>query len=161
MQTDKSQAILDSHKRWLDGEENAARADLTGANLTGADLTGADLTHADLPSYSIVPQEGAFVAYKKAQDEILVLEIPSDAARTSSLIGRKCRASHCRVLRAETIDGEQARQKGWKTHGRGRGVETMYRVGEIVKADSFDPDPRIECSHGIHFFITRKEAEEF
>ena len=39
--------------------------------------------------------------------------------------------------------------------------ETIYRVGEIVRPDSYDPDIRVECSHGIHFFITRKEAEDY
>ena len=25
----------------------------------------------------------------------------------------------------------------------------------------FDPDIRVECTSGIHFFITRREAEEY
>lgn len=24
-----------------------------------------------------------------------------------------------------------------------------------------DPDPSVECGHGIHFFLTRIEAEEY
>lgn len=24
-----------------------------------------------------------------------------------------------------------------------------------------DADPRVECSHGIHFFMSRQEAEDF
>jgi hypothetical protein len=39
--------------------------------------------------------------------------------------------------------------------------KTQYTPGKIVRADSFDPDPRIECSNGIHFFITEKEAREY
>ena len=35
----------------------------------------------------------------------------------------------------------------------------MYEVGKEVVADSFDDDRWNECSHGIHFFITRNEAE--
>ena len=38
--------------------------------------------------------------------------------------------------------------------------EFVYRVGETVRADSFDDSPFIECSHGIHFYITRQEAED-
>ena len=41
------------------------------------------------------------------------------------------------------------------------GVPLMYRVGKTVESDSYDDDIRVECSHGIHFFLTRKEAEEW
>jgi hypothetical protein len=34
---------------------------------------------------------------------------------------------------------------------------TPYQLG-FIKPDSYDPDPRVECSHGIHFFITKEEA---
>jgi len=48
---------------------------------------------------------------------------------------------------------------------RGRGGATVkikfLDVSGLVKPDSFDPDPRVECSHGIHFFMTRKEAEAY
>jgi hypothetical protein len=36
--------------------------------------------------------------------------------------------------------------------------ETTYTVGETVTADEWDEDRWNECSHGIHFFITRDEA---
>lgn len=36
-----------------------------------------------------------------------------------------------------------------------------YKAGETVKPDSFDPNPLVECSYGIHFFITRSEAEAY
>jgi hypothetical protein len=38
---------------------------------------------------------------------------------------------------------------------------TLYKVGEIVRPDSFDPDVLVECSHGINFFISKIEAEEY
>jgi hypothetical protein len=38
---------------------------------------------------------------------------------------------------------------------------TIYQEGKVTKPDSFDPDFRVECSHGIHFFITRQEAEDY
>jgi hypothetical protein len=37
----------------------------------------------------------------------------------------------------------------------------IYKVGETVRPDSFDPRPQEECSHGIHAFITREEAEDY
>ena len=39
--------------------------------------------------------------------------------------------------------------------------ETVYRNGELTYPDSYDDDIRVGCSHGIHFFITKAEAEEW
>ena len=40
--------VLESHKKWLDGDCGGKRADLSGADLSGADLRGANLRGADL-----------------------------------------------------------------------------------------------------------------
>jgi uncharacterized protein YjbI with pentapeptide repeats len=40
--------ILKDHQKWLNGEPNGRRADLSGADLSGADLSGADLSGANL-----------------------------------------------------------------------------------------------------------------
>lgn len=139
-------------------------ADLGCANLQDADLTGADLRNADfrfailfgtnlegatLPHFQIVPEEGSFIAYKKVDTGVIKLLIPEDAKRTSNLIGRKCRASHVKVL-----------------EGSGKSMthiehQLEYKEGEIVYADKYDDDIRIECTSGIHFFMTRREAEEY
>src|SRR3990167_3540962 len=37
----------------------------------------------------------------------------------------------------------------------------VYRKGETVTADGWTENRFEECGHGIHFFITRKEAEEY
>ena len=42
-----------------------------------------------------------------------------------------------------------------------RDKEFLYVPGEIVIPDSFDDNRWEECSNGIHFFITRQEAEEY
>ena len=42
------QTILDLHARWLRGEAEGRRADLSRADLSDADLSGADLRGADL-----------------------------------------------------------------------------------------------------------------
>jgi hypothetical protein len=122
-------------------------ADLSGANLSGANLSEADLIGARLPHFFIIPEEGSFVAWKKLRDGVLCkVEIPADAKRTSSLVGRKCRAEFVQVLAGE---------------GHGQHCSIHYIPGQIVRADWFDDDIRVECSHGIHFFITQKEAEEY
>jgi len=40
--------ILAAHARWLAGDKDGERADLSGADLTKADLSGANLAGADL-----------------------------------------------------------------------------------------------------------------
>ncbi|HEF4749723.1 TPA: pentapeptide repeat-containing protein [Burkholderia multivorans] len=132
-------------------------ANLSGANLRGADLRGADLSGADLSdvknfAFQIIPEEGAFVGWKKLKNGVIAkLEIPADAKRTSTPIGRKNRAEFVRVL--ELFGAEE----GLSQHDS----KTVYRVGEIVRPDSYNDDIRLECTNGIHFFVTRAEAEAY
>ena len=39
--------VLDSHQKWINGEDGGEGADLSGAALRGVDLRGADLSGAD------------------------------------------------------------------------------------------------------------------
>ncbi|MCJ8017401.1 pentapeptide repeat-containing protein [Blautia sp. NSJ-159] len=48
MKREELQEILDTHKKWINGEYGGARADLSGADLRGADLREANLREADL-----------------------------------------------------------------------------------------------------------------
>ena len=137
-------------------------ADLEGADLWGADLEGANLEGANLPHFQIVPGEGDFIAWKAAANVILKLRIPEDAQRTSSLVGRKCRASHVRVLEAYAPGSDEPLSSPGPYPGWWRGGERMrYTVDQITRADRFDLDIRVECTHGIHFFMTREEAEQW
>ena len=92
--------------------------------------------------------EGDLIGYKKLSDGIIAkLLIPAAAARVNAYGSRKCRAEYVEVLEGSGI----AKHDGM----------TAYAPGVRVTPDSYDPDPRIECSNGIHFFITRAEAEEY
>lgn len=53
--------------------------------------------------------------------------------------------------------GHKVKECSNGTHGE----KINYRIGEIVKPDSYDPNPLEECSHGIHFFITKQEAKDW
>ena len=190
MKQDELQKVLENHILWLNykgGERadlrgadlsyadlrganlrdaNLSYADLRGANLRdadlrGANLSGANLRYADLENVQYdesttffalqCPEEGAFVGWKNCQHGVIVkLLIPEDAKR-SSATSRKCRASKAVVL--EVIGADE----GLSHHD----TDFVYKVGEEVVADSFDDDRWNECSHGIHFFITRKEAENY
>ena len=138
--------------KFLDGSEKEFEtlvgADLRGADLEGADLEGAYLQGAVLPHFQICPEEGAFTAWKRTRVGVIKLEIPADALRTSSLVGRKCRASKALVISGDT---------GLSLHSD----QFVYEIGKTVEPDSYNPDIRVECTKGIHFFMTRREAEEY
>jgi hypothetical protein len=132
---------------------------LSGANLSGADLYGAYLSGANLSGanlnktrglYPIVPETGSFEGYKKLRGGVICrLLIPTDAARVGGYTSRKCRAEFAQVLEGEGVSLTTPYNK------------VTYKVGETVRPDRWDPDPCVECSAGIHFFLTRREAEEF
>ena len=125
-------------------------ANLRGADLRGADLRGAylgDAKNLKLPPFQI-PQEGELVVWKKlAGGKLCKLRIPPDAKRTASVIGRKCRAEF-----AEVIEGSGSSWRGLEN-------DIEYAPGKTVRPDSYDDNPLVECSNGIHFFLTKEEAE--
>ena len=140
---------------------NLCSADLSSANLSSANLHGADLRGADLCSAenaelalaqtSIVPEHGSFIGWKLCQDSVLVqVQIPVDAKR-SNATGRKCRAEYVTVL--DVIGAT----KGVSKHDS----KTTYVKGEVVRCDNWNTDRFTECGGGIHFFLTRIEAENY
>ena len=141
------------------GGANLGGADLRGANLYGANLGGANLGGANgLEQFRILPDEGDLIVWKKAAGGLLVkMRVPADARRGNAPGGRKCRAERAEVLAIinpadESVPIDLARSKYDPLF--------TYRVGEIVEPTAeFDPLPQNECAPGIHFFITRAEAE--
>ena len=137
---------------------------LRGADLRGADLRGAYLQDANLRGAKNVPPlaaartsicpDGAIDGWKKCADGVIVcLRIPRKARR-SNATGRKCRAEFAKVLAIFNEDGSVAGE-AYSVHDPG----FVYRVGEKVVPDSFDEDRWNECASGIHFYLTREEAE--
>jgi hypothetical protein len=132
-----------------------ARANLAGANLAGANLDGAQCADLAIARTRILP-EGDIIGWKKLRDGLIAkLLIPAKAKR-SHAFGRKCRAEYAKVL--EIWNGKKAVKEGFSSHDNGA---TAYRVGKVVKPDSFSKDWQTECTPGIHFFITRLEAEDY
>ena len=135
---------------------------LNGANLSGADLRGADLSDVKYNERTaffalVCPEEGDFIAWKKVGEVIVKLRIPSEAKRSSATT-RKCRCEFAEVLALQSLDGTPYNDDKVVNNNH---VETIYKVGEIVHSDSWDGDRWNECSHGIHFFITRDEAVRY
>ena len=154
--------ILEKHAWWNRGEAEGERADLRGADLRGADLQGADLQRADLQGAYLqgakngdlaiartrILPNGTLVAFKRCREGVVELSIPAEAKR-SHAFGRKCRGEYAVVV--ATPDGKPA-------HSLHDGA-FEYRVGETVRPDRWDDDWAQECSGGIHFYISRIEAE--
>ena len=127
-------------------------ANLEGANLRGASLRGAKgITNEILISFTSILPEGKLIGYKKCRDNIIVkVEIPVKAKR-SNATGRKCCAEYVKVL--EIYGADEAISQ--------HDVKTIYKVGKTVKCDKWDENRWEECSGGIHFFITKLEAERY
>ena len=131
---------------------NLSRANLYGADLSGADLSGAENASLVLAKQRICPSEGAFVGWKKLNGNVIAkLVIPHDAERMNALGSRKCRASKAFVH--EIFGATEAYDK--------HSGKLLYKQGCEVIPDKFDSDIRVECSHGIHFFLTKEEAIDF
>ena len=105
----------------------------------------------------VCPEEGDFVGWKKVGDAIVKLRIPAEAKR-SSATSRKCRCEFAEVLELQNLDGTPyGKNEVINTNH----IKTTYKVGEVVRPDYWDGDRWNECSHGIHFFITKDEAVRY
>ena len=181
------QSKLESHKNWLnniDGSErlcleninlenadlryanleystlrniNLENADLRYANLRKAILENVNLEYANLEYANLeyvkfynlsCPEEGAFIGWKKANRKIIKLQITENALR-SSATSYKCRCSEALVLE---IEG------GIKEIPSDYDKDFIYKVGEIVKVEDFNPNRWVECGAGIHFFMNKQNA---
>lgn len=143
-------------------------AELNYSNFPFADFTAADLESAEVnfcnwseakfvyaqnipkvlaAQLTRCPPAGSFIGYKKlGNGTIAKLLIPEDAERSSST-GFKCRASYAIVLEGD----------GTSIHD----ITFVYKTGEKVIPSGFDKDRWQECAPGIHFYLTREEAEAY
>ena len=136
-------------------EADLREADLRKADLRGAYLEGANLEGALTTPYFVCPTHGSFTAWKSIAGHLIELNIPAEARRVSSLVGRKCRAEFAVVVSITGPEGAVTSVSG------GYDPNFVYTVGETIRPDKFDDDIRIECTHGIHFFVTKEEAENY
>lgn len=168
---------------------NLTRADLHGSSLFRADLRNANLTRANLYGANLAdvkikgtvfyetsfllaknipnciplacPSTGEFIGYKKAlalngKAVIVCLKIPKDAARLSAG-GPKCRCDKAEVIDITSIDGKKKYEKAVS----GFDETFLYRTGEKIHVENFCKDRWSECDSGIHFFVNRKQAEDY
>ena len=132
-----------------------SNADLAGANLSGA--LGLSTVKCDIytAGFRLTPPEtGEYVAWKSAGKNIIKLLIPATAKR-SSATSRKCRASEAKVLGIYTMNGKPTKIAAvYSDHDK----SFAYKVGETVSVPDFNPDRWVECTSGIHHFMSMAEA---
>jgi hypothetical protein len=88
------------------------------------------------------------IGYKKLENRVICKLLIPAAAKRSNATGRKCRAEYAVVLEGEGVSEHDSSFK--------------YKVGQTVRPTKpFDENRFLECASGIHFFITRQEAEDF
>lgn len=110
------------------------------------------------------PETGVFTAWKKAwifneKDDtndyaIVELEVPADAKRLNSGFSNKCRCDKALVKRITSLTDGTDYQEAVSDYGG----STVYRVGEMVFPDEFSENPFDDCTHGIHFYMSREAA---
>ena len=150
-------------------------ASLYGANLHGANLHEADLCHADL-RYAILSNNdlsganlhgtnlfGDLVEYRKGKivtedilgykkcigDIIVTLRIPRGAI-VFSINGNQCRTNKVKVVGIDGADRAYS-QYNWGS----------YYVGDEINVYNFNCEYNNLCAEGIHFFLTKEEAEKY
>ena len=134
---------------------NLRDANLRGANLTHATLIGANLTDTILDEKEQyrkgVMLTEPMTGYKKAYEgKIITLEIPI-GAKVFSINNNKRRTNKVKVI---DMQGETELSS---IHD----IDFKYRVGDEIEIADFDERYNIECGEGIHFFLTREEAEKY
>ena len=144
-------------------------ADLRGCDMTGADISGADmfasaLERADLTDlktdektkffHLYCPEKGAFMAWKVCYGRRIVqLLVPADARRISGT-NNEVKCDKAKVLTIKSVDYKESYKEAHSYVDE----NFIYRAGEMVYAENFNPDRFLDSAGGIHVWLTREEA---
>ena len=102
------------------------------------------------------PREGKLIGWKRCRyNKIVQLLIPADAKR-SAAFGKRCRCNKALVLDIIDMNGAHAETAISKYDGG-----FIYRKGKMVSSPNFNEDRFAEGAAGIHFFMNRRDAEEY
>ena len=130
-------------------------ADLSGANLSGAKLSGADLSRAKLSDSDRFRLgkvlDEPLVGYKKTKEGVVITaEIPAGAI-VFCINGSKCRTNQAKIT---DMAGRDVLHSQYDN-------SFEYHLGQEIDIKDFNLMYNVECASGFHFFMTRKEAEEY
>lgn len=90
---------------------------------------------------------------------LVTLRIPA-AAKKNRTFDRKQRCSEAEVIKIECLDHNIYNLK-WTAARSLADKNFFYKLGETIKVDDYDETDFKTCSTGIHFFLTREEAEAY
>ncbi len=141
--------------------------DMRGCNIEDADLFGAVLEFANLEGIISnegtkwfrlhCPEKGAFLGYKKCvNDRMVQLLIPADAKRTSATLP-SCRCSRAKVLTIKSFDFTRNFEEAWSLVDE----NFVYKRGQWVEVKDFNENRWQDSTTGIHFWMSRAEAEAY
>ncbi len=168
---------------------NLVNANLNGAKLTGANLGYANLANAELfttdlsdvilsganlTDTKLICTKGALLEYREGkiltediigykkcynnrrQGVIVTLSIPKGAI-VFSINGNKCRTNKAKVI---AIDNDTDRAfSTYRKDYYSPSKYLSYYVGDEITVYNFNCKYNVECGSGIHFFMTKEEAE--
>ena len=154
--------ILERHLHWLyrdcenweSMQADLHNADMHNADLHGTDMNGVNMSYANMHCIDRLRKgiklSEPIIGWKKCKNNVLVkLEIPRGAI-VFSINNKKCRTDRAKVLEIIGADRAYSNNKFFS-----------YYVGYIIEVFNFNCEYNVECAEGIHFFRTRKEAEEY
>ena len=95
------------------------------------------------------------LVYKKLANKLIATLELEKGQIFQSQYHSKCRTDRAKVIVIENIDKTEKFDIGYSQNDN----KFVYKVGETVSAD-YDEEIK-ECSSGIHFFLSRKSAEEY
>jgi hypothetical protein len=117
-------------------------------------LSGSDLKK--IVAITTILPEGELIVWKKLADGLIAkLLVPEKAKRVNAIGSRKCRFEYVKTI--AIFDGAKRVKEGKGI----RDSKTVYKVGELTYPDKFNDSPLVECSNGIHAFITKQEAKDY
>ena len=144
---------------------NLSSANLRGANLIGANLSSANLNEANLVEANLhetnlseaerfrlgMVVDEPLMGYKKTDEGVVITaEIPAGAI-VFCINGSKCRTNRAKITDMAGHDVLHSRYDN----------TFEYRLGQEIEIKDFNLMYNVECASGFHFFMTRKEAEEY
>ncbi len=154
----KNAKMVTASFRYCDMREcNIEGANLYGAVLEFARLDGI-ISNDDTKWFRLhCPETGAFLAYKKCvNDRMVQLLVPADAKRTSATLP-SCRCNKAKVLTIKSFDFKENFDEAWSLVDE----NFVYKKGEWVEVKDFNENRWQDSTTGIHFWLTRAEAEAY
>lgn len=156
---------------FVDANLNSARliyaqraywADFTNADLSGVDTCDCSLNEEKMNGAKnfhpilLCPDEGSFIAWKKCSSDCIVKLLIPESAKRVGTCRYTLRASEAKVLEITDKEGNILNEAN--SHNE---PSFTYKAGEIVRPkEDFDDHMFLDGS-GIHFFLTRAEAQSY